>query len=128
MYKIFLMLTCLFSTASFAATTTPLSIEFKLNQDTFTVGEPVNGKIILQNTHGNFPTIFEVRLYHGSQLFTSYIISFQRIFFGRTEYSFKDFNVPRFNDTPAAVGEWHISIAPQGMDTSAYTTIYIENP
>ena len=106
----------------------PLTLKIELDKDAYEVGEPIDGKIIINNTMGSrFPVVFNIKLYHDKDLFGEYKTSFERVFFGRTDYTFHDFGIPEFNDSPAAEGEWNVSILQQDLDVSnaRWATIHI---
>ena len=99
-----------------------------MKKDTYQVGEPIDGKIVVRNTMaGDFPVIFNIKLYHAEELFAEYNTELKRAYFGTTEYSFKNFGIPPFNDSPAAEGEWKVGILQQGLDASnaQWVTIHI---
>ena len=106
----------------------PLTLQVEVPKDTFHIGEPIDGTIVVQNSMGgSYPVTFNIKLYHNNQVVREFRTEFQRVFFGRTEYSFKDFGIPPFNDAPAAVGEWNVSILQQDMDVSnaRYVVIHV---
>ncbi len=109
----------------------PISLKIELPKDTYAVGERIDAKIVVSSTRGGgYPATFNIRLYHGKDLFDEYRTNFPRIFMGRTEYALNDFGIPPFNDSPAAVGDWNISILQQDLDVSnaAWATIHVVMP
>jgi hypothetical protein len=110
---------CLWASQYRSGTHSPITLKIKLKKDTFEVGEPIDGKIEIQSTlAGGFPVVFNIKLYHDKALFSDLKTEFKRIHFGRTVFSFKDFGIPPFNDSPASQGEWNLSINQQDMDVS----------
>ena len=97
----------------------PLKIQIKMEKTTFEVGEPIEGWVIVHNSYpANVPAIFHVRLFHDGKLEDERTTSIPHIPEGTTDFSFKNFGIPVFNDRAGTEGEWRITIVQQNRDAS----------
>lgn len=97
----------------------PLNITIKMEKTVFMVGEPVEGKVIVENTYpANLPAVFDIKLFHDGKMFPERSTAIKGVPSGTTEFSFKGFGIPQFNLTPAAEGLWRITIVQQNLDSS----------
>ena len=90
-----------------------------MEKTAFEVGETVEGRVIVHNSYpANVPAIFNVRLFHDGKLESQRMTSIPRIPDGTTDFSFKNFGIPVFNDRAGTEGEWRITIVQQNRDAS----------
>ncbi len=97
----------------------PLTVKIKMNKDVFKVGEDVEGNIKLRNTYANgIPAIFVITLFHEGKKISSIETFIKHVPLGETDFSFKTFGIPIFNDTSDSEGDWSIIVLQKDLDES----------
>ena len=90
-----------------------IELSIELDKTLYKPNEPVEGKVILNNTAPN--TLFgsfTVKLYHDGHLKFTTDTYIKTIFTGKTDFTFKNFGIPRINDSPEDSGHWRMVIHP----------------
>lgn len=96
-----------------------VTLKVKMKKVNFKVGEPVEGKITIENDYpANIPIVFKIRLYHDGYFVSEVLTSAKGIPFGKTEFTFRGFGVPLFNAERDSVGLWKIKFIQQHLDES----------
>ncbi len=115
--RIFLLI-CVFLTGSLAhAATHGFDLKITLKDDIIKVGHPVEGKVAVTNMYGaGLPAIFNIELFHEDSLVDRITTSVPKVPNGITEFSFKRFGIPFFNEGPDSIGTWRIRIIQQNID------------
>jgi hypothetical protein len=105
---------CLAFTRICFSQTVNVSIDIELEKETFNVGEPISGKVIIDSDLPTTnPDTFIIKLYKDDVLFRQSTTN-TPIFLGRTEYEFKNFGITEINNGPADKGNWRIVVTKQG--------------
>jgi hypothetical protein len=103
-------------------------VKFKLKRVHFKVGEPIMGRVVLENDYpGTIPAVFKIQLYHDGLFVSEVLTSVKTIPFGHTDFTLQNFGVPSFNSTKDSVGRWQIKILQQNLDEkyAKIGTLYI---
>ena len=104
----------------------PLKIQIKMEKTAFEVGETVEGRVIVHNSYpASVPAIFNVRLFHDGKPEDKWTTSIPHVPGGTTDFSFKNFGIPVFNDQAGTEGEWRITIVQQNRDASDASEVMI---
>lgn len=108
-----------------------IKVSIQSNQDTFKLGETIEGAIGIYNGYANgIPNIFVIKIFHEKKEVNSLTTSIGRLPFGEMKMSFKSFGIPTFTKDPANLGSWEIRVFHQGDDPlkAATTTFEIIQP
>lgn len=106
--------------------TSPISIKIEMNKDTFTLPEPIEGKVVLTSTApSNLHAVFDVKIFLNDVPQQSFSIAFKSVWPQMTSFSFKDFSI----HIPAQAGQWRLVIKQQNLDEDqAATADFVVNP
>ncbi len=97
----------------------PLEVEIQLPKESYQVGEPIDGQIIIENTYpASLPAVFTIKLFFNDKLFSEQTTAIKKVPMGTMEFTFKGFGIPVFNNKVEAEGEWRIHIVQLNMDES----------
>lgn len=111
-FLFFVGLTALFlTTPSFVYAKTPIHLSIEMKKHTFSLGEKVEGKVIISNSYpATLPAVFWVSLYHEGTLTSRNTTSVEKVFTGTIEIPLKSFGVPDLGKEKKSLGIWHLKI------------------
>ena len=99
---------------------TYLDVKIDMERTLFKLNEPIEGKVIIINTGpATLPGSFTVELFKEDELKFTTTTYIKTIFLGQTDFAFKNFGIPKFNDRPNDVGRWRLVIYPSNRDAES---------
>lgn len=103
------------------------SVKIEPSKEVFEVGEPLDGKIKIENVYANgIPVVFIIKLFHEDKQVNVLTTSIPHVPFGEMTTTFKSFGIPTFNSDPSSVGKWKIVIFLQDDDENKAQSTNIE--
>lgn len=96
-----------------------IGIKIKMAKEIFKAGEPVDGSVVITGDMSvTFPGRFKVELFKGDQLIRQSYTN-APVFFGDTDYKFKNFGLDGINNSDEDIGSWKILITWEGNPASS---------